>query len=116
MRSYTDIARDFAQALVDAHYDDAASMLAPALRRRYTPTEFARHVRAMYEGYAPDETPAAVHVDEEFSSTAWPTKLPGDIGYAYVGILGEDFVEAVTVIVSSVEGAILIRDIEWGRP
>jgi hypothetical protein len=35
---------------------------------------------------------------------------------AYVSIIGDDFVEAVAVVVSDVEGELLIRRIEWGRP
>lgn len=46
----------------------------------------------------------------------WPSKQPGDIGWAYVAISGEGFSEAVTVVVSRVNGSLLIRDIEWGRP
>jgi hypothetical protein len=69
----------------------------------------------MFEGYS-DGKPQRIHFDEEFANEDWPGKLPGDLGYAYVGIEGEDFVEAVTVTVANVEGKHLIRDIEWGRP
>ena len=43
----------------------------------------------------------------------WPEKTPGDIGWAYVAILGHNFSEAVTVVVNDQR---LIRAIEWGRP
>jgi hypothetical protein len=46
----------------------------------------------------------------------WPRKRPGDIGWVYVGIEGDDFIEAVTVVVADVDGALLIREVEWGRP
>ena len=48
--------------------------------------------------------------------TNWPDKRPGDVGWAYVSIVGDDFVEAVAVIIVEVGGELLIREIEWGRP
>ena len=36
--------------------------------------------------------------------------------WAYVGIEGDEFVEAVTVIVEDLEDRLGIRNIEWGRP
>lgn len=46
----------------------------------------------------------------------WPAKQPGDVGWAYVSIFGENFVEAVAVTVAKYEGSLLIREVEWGRP
>ena len=46
----------------------------------------------------------------------WPTREPGDIGWAYVSIVGEGLVEAVTVVVSDSLGAPRVRELEWGRP
>ena len=46
----------------------------------------------------------------------WATRQNGDIGWVYISISGEDFLEAVTVIVSDEQGCPKIRQIEWGRP
>ena len=46
----------------------------------------------------------------------WPAKKEGDIGWAYVGIEGEDFVEAVTLVVRDATPGLAIREIEWRRP
>ena len=46
----------------------------------------------------------------------WPAKTKDDIGWVYVALAGEGFSEAVTVIVSRVEGELKITTIEWGRP
>jgi hypothetical protein len=46
----------------------------------------------------------------------WPGKRSGDIGWAYVSIEGDDFVEAVSVVVSAVGDKHLIREVQWGRP
>src|SRR5262245_56448516 len=112
---YTQIAVKFAQALVDADFALAASLLAPDLRREFTPELLAEHLHRMYEGYA-DGPPTSVHFPEEGVMEDWPTKQPGDLGWVYVGILGDDFVEAVAVIVSNIEDKPLIRDTQCGRP
>ena len=57
-----------------------------------------------------------VHFDGDFSLLEWPSKRPGDIGFVYVGIVGKDFAEVVSVTVSDASGSGLIREIEWGRP
>lgn len=46
----------------------------------------------------------------------WPDKKQGDVDWAYLGIEGEDFIEAVTVIVADAGSGLKIRDIQWGRP
>ena len=38
------------------------------------------------------------------------------MGVAYVGLQGDNVVEGITVTVASFGGALLIRDVEWGRP
>ena len=30
--------------------------------------------------------------------------------------MGEDFVEAVAVVVAEIDGVLLVREVEWGRP
>ena len=39
-----------------------------------------------------------------------------ELGVAYTAINGEDFCEAVTVVVSREKGRNVIREIIWGRP
>jgi hypothetical protein len=46
----------------------------------------------------------------------WPDKQPGDIGWAYAAIAGDEGSEAVTVVVCDEGGKHLVRSIEWGRP
>jgi hypothetical protein len=69
----------------------------------------------MFSGYA-HGPPTSVAFDEEFALEDWPAKGPGDVGWTYLSILGPDFVEAVTVTVANIDGALLIREVEWGRP
>lgn len=55
-------------------------------------------------------------VMEEFIVEDWPDKQPGDLAVVYVALSGESFSEAVTLTLAQDGGAILIRQIEWGRP
>jgi len=38
------------------------------------------------------------------------------MGFAYVAISGEDYNEAVSVVVAQERARMVIRDLEWGRP
>lgn len=90
-------------------------MLAPELQRQLTPDDLRSQLYAMFEGYAAGR-PERIGFEDKYAHEDWPGKLPGDLGYAYVSIEGEDFVEAVIVTVADVAGKHVIRHIEWGRP
>jgi len=115
MTPYAEVAVAFASALVDGDFARAESLLAPVLRRQLTQESLRENLYAMFRGYAEGE-PREVHFDDEFQMQEWPDKLPGDVGWAYVGIEGDDFVEAVSVVVADVGGKLLIREVDWGRP
>jgi hypothetical protein len=118
VKPYAQVARDFGQALVDGDYEAAYGLLSPHLQQSWTPQALERELFAMFSGYAPESVPEELHFEEEdpFVMTQWPDRQPDDLGWAYVGIHGEGFVEAVTVIVAQVDGRALIRHLEWGRP
>lgn len=69
----------------------------------------------MFEGYATGD-PTEVSVDDDFILKHWPEKGPDDVGSVYVGIVGDDFVEGVTVVISKSQQGLLIRSVDWGRP
>ncbi len=112
---YAEVAIAFASALVDGDFAHAESLLAPDLRLEYPSETLREKFASMFRGYALGE-PRSVHFEDEFQMENWPAKQPGDIGWAYVGIDGDDFVEAVAVVVADVDGKHLIRELEWGRP
>jgi hypothetical protein len=68
----------------------------------------------MYRRYADSEPSRCQFVPEGLET--WPGKQPGDLGWAYVSIEGDDFNEAVFVLVCDVEGVPKIKEIRWGRP
>lgn len=115
MKPYEATAVNFAQALADARWEDARSMLDAELQNDFPVQKLASTFEAMYRGYA--EGPVtSVHFDPEFSMENWPAKQSGDVGWVYVSVLGNGFVEAVTVVVANSSGRLAIREIEWGRP
>ncbi len=115
MTPHGEIAVAFASALVEGDFERAHGLLTPELQGRLPPPTLREELYAMFRGYA-DGEPTNIHYDEQFSMTEWPAKQPRDIGWAYVSITGEDFVEAVTVVVAEVNGKLLVREVEWGRP
>jgi hypothetical protein len=118
MTPYARVAVAFASALVEGNFARAESLLVPELRKQLTQDTLRENLYAMFRGYAESE-PRRIYFDEkvqEFQMDEWPDKLPGDIGWVYVAIEGDDFSEAVRVIVADVEGKLLIREVEWGRP
>jgi hypothetical protein len=115
MKPYEAIAVEFATALVQERWHDAHRLLNDSLRKQYSPESLQEHLSGMFNLYA--EGPARrVYFDPQFSMEQWPAKQAGDVGWAYVSVEGDDFVEAVTVIVSQTGSGLAIRDIEWGRP
>jgi hypothetical protein len=115
MTPHGEVALTFTAALVHHDFTHAHEMLAPELRARLSAAQLRDKFFGLFEGYAEGQ-PTSIHCDEQFSMTEWPDKEPNDVGWAYVSIMGEDFVEAVAVTVANVGGALLIRAIEWGRP
>lgn len=115
MKPYQEVAVSFASALVAGDFSRARRLLAPAIRQSMTEEALRTRLTKMYSGYD-SGPPTRVDFDEEGSSDS-PYQLdPGDVGWAYVSISGDHFVEAVTVTVADIDGALLIREIEWGRP
>ena len=116
MGAYTEVAESFAQALVAGDFRRAHAFLTPTLRVLLSPQVLGEKLRSMYEGYAPDDAPVSASLVRESCLEEWPDKEPGDLGSVYVGILGSEFVEAVTVVVSTTPEGARIREVDWGRP
>jgi hypothetical protein len=113
--TFTDIALQFGEYLVAGEFERAHELLAPNLAASLTSQDLRSPLVAMYS-YASGDQPVKASFDPQFAWEAWPQKQAGDLGGAYVSILGDEFVEAVTVIVAAVNGQPRIRQIEWGRP
>lgn len=115
MKPFEEVAVAFAAALVARDFSCAREMLAPTLRAQLSEINLEEELVNMYRRYACSD-PARSQLVPEGSLEIWPQKQRGDLGWAYVSIEGDDFNEAVSVLVSDVEGVPLIRGIAWGRP
>jgi len=113
--THVETAVAFAWALVAGDFSRAHALLTPELRPQLSPALLREELYGMFTGYA-DGDPTDALFDEGGAMTEWPAKEPGDIGWAYVSIVGKNFVEGVAVIVADVDGTPLIRNVEWGRP
>jgi hypothetical protein len=113
VKPYGEVAVAFASALVGGDFSRAHGLLAPELRTQLTPEVLREKLSGMCRRGAEARS---VHFDEQIQMDDWPGKLADDVGWAYVGIEGDNFIEAVTVIVAKIDGKFLIRDVEWGRP
>jgi hypothetical protein len=115
MTSLVEVAASFATALVEGDFYRAHELLTPELRKSMPPERLKDEFYGMFRCYA-DGEPTDIWYDESFAMTDWPDKVPGDLGFLYVAIHGEDFNEAVSVTVNDLNGPPLIREIIWGRP
>ncbi len=109
---YAKFALAFANALVDGDFDDAHAMLSSSLGKTLDPDSLRANYEEMVE-YG-DDAPDVVQLITTME--LWPERQADDLGWAYVAITGDDFSEAVTVIVALENGQPHIRHVEWGRP
>jgi hypothetical protein len=111
----SEVAVAFASALVAGDFVRANAMLAPPLRQILSPEKLHKKLYGMFDSYA-DGDPKDILFDEDGGVMDWPPEFPNDLGSVYVGIMGDEFLEAVTVTVADIDGGHLIREIVWGRP
>ena len=110
--TYSEFAVSFATALTDGEFQAAHDMLAPNLQAGTPVAELQGNFEQMVEyGRSPARVDGFVQTMDD-----WPAKGDTDLGWAYVSICGDDFAEAVTVVVTLVDGNMAIGSVEWGRP
>ena len=110
--TYPDVAAEFAAAMVDGKYDVAHAMLGSRLEQEYSLDKLGNEYEAMIEyGDSKVKSDGVLNTMED-----WPTRKPMDVGWAYVSITGDEFAEAIIVIVSVENDVLKISNIEWGRP
>jgi hypothetical protein len=104
------VALQFAQLLVARNFVEAQAMLTPELRSLHAADDLQQHFEGMISNWQgmPVTDVETINVLDE-----WPDRQADDMGWAYVSIGGDQFNEAVAVVVTA---AGLIRSIEWGRP
>lgn len=110
--AYPKFASRFATALTDGEYETAHDMLSSDMQQKYTAEALGNAFEAMVKyGGSPAKVDGFVETMED-----WPDRKADEVGWAYVSISGDDYAEAVTVIVSADNYGMSISNIEWGRP
>jgi hypothetical protein len=110
---YRQVALEFVKALAAREYAQAYAMTSQGYRQKNT----VEQLRAGFEAIVPTDwgDMGPVEVVSQ-TMTSWPGKQPADLGWAYVSIGGAVYSEAVTVVVTSENGAAKVRETEFGRP
>jgi hypothetical protein len=110
------LAQLFGDLLAQADYNLAYALLSPELQQQYSPQTLRQTVEAMID-YGSGPINRAV-VMEECLLTEWqyPPMEADDVVWLYVSLEGDDFLEAVSLIVHQWQGKLAIRWLEWGRP
>ncbi len=106
------VAFEFAKYIVDGNYNAAHCMLDEKLRNEWNPDSLKEEFEDMIDyGEGPVN-----HIEVMNEMTDWPSEEDNDIGWAYVALSGENFSEAVAVVVCQEVNQFKIKEIEWGRP
>jgi hypothetical protein len=106
------VALEFARALASRDYQAAYGMISNEFRSGFT----CGDMQADFEAIVPSDWGPVDPIEIGSTMDAWPGKLANDIEWVYVGIGGDMYSEAVVVVVTEEDGALRIREVEWGRP
>jgi hypothetical protein len=111
-QSHVILAEKFAHALVDGRFDDAHDFFTIDQKKLLPVAALKKD----YEDMISYGTGGEKHVEVMQTLDDWPDKKNDDVGWVYVAILGDDFSEAVSVVVKKGASGLAIRSIELGRP
>src|SRR2546423_7831715 len=114
MSAHVQLAQEFGGLIAKEDYAAAHALLTKEAKAVWPPHEMKRRSERMRSYHSGPFT--SFQVMEEFILQDWPAMEDGDVASIYVSLEGDSFCEAVTVIVTEQEGALRIRDLEWGRP
>lgn len=112
MSDLLEIAAQFVSSLASGETETAHEKLAPEFAAALTVAELSSNYNALAEdmGGVTGVGQPIVILEE------WPGMSEQDRAQVYVPLEGDEYSEAVTVIVSEIENTLCIASIEWGRP
>jgi hypothetical protein len=109
------VAEQFGNLIARGNYTGAHTLLSKDAQKIHSSPHHLRWAVEEMTGYAPGPI-RRVELCDYSIIDAWPAKQDADIASVFVGLIGDDFTEAVTVIVVGEAGEIRIRELQWGRP
>jgi hypothetical protein len=110
------LAQLFGDLLTQEDYNMAYALLSPELQQQYSPQTLRQTVKAMIDYGSGPIKKAIVMEDCLLTEWQYPAMETDDVVWLYVSLEGEDFLEAVSLIVGQWQGKLAIRWLEWGRP
>lgn len=114
MAAHVQLAQLFGEFIAKEDYAAAHGLLTRQGQAAWPVTEMKRRSESMRK-YAPGPF-TDMEVMDEFMFEDWPAMQDGDVASIYIALSGNNFCEAVSVIVAQEDGDLRIRDLEWGRP
>jgi hypothetical protein len=109
---YTQVASAFARALASRDYPAAYAMTS----KQYRQETSLEAMRSAFEATVPTDWRKVDPIEVGLTMEDWPGKRAADVGRAYVGLGGDVYSEAVTVVITREEGDLRVRTVEFGRP
>jgi hypothetical protein len=109
---WQELARSFGEALARREYTEAYEMTSGQYRERVS----LEQLQAGFEEIVPLDWGEIGPIVVQPLLDDWPGKQPSDVAWAYIGIGGDVYSEAVTVIVEDDAGELRVREVEFGRP
>jgi hypothetical protein len=110
--NFKEIAMQFAKLLANRNYSDAYEMTTQEYRKRNSLEQIQEH----FEAIIPMDWGAIDSIEAGETMNDWRGKEATDVGWVYVSLGGDVYSEAVTVIIAEEEGALKVREVEFGRP
>ena len=109
-----EVAKGFGKLIAEEDYVGAHRLLTRAAQKVHSPAKLKKAVKTM-TAYNPGPI-REVEVMTDMLLYNWPDKEPGDLAWVYVSLVGDSFVEAVSLLLVEETDGTRIRQLEWGRP
>lgn len=108
---YCMFAEDFCELLAKKKYRQAHAYLSEKTKEELTVSELGASWKNMTEGAD------LLDIELQKNMTDWPTRRKNEIAWCYFSVTGEEYSEAVAVVVAITEfDSYEITEIEFGRP
>ena len=114
MVPHVQLTHDFGKLIAMEDYVAAHRMLTRQGQQAWPVDEMKRRSESM-RSYAPGPF-TDMQVMDEYMLEDWPAMQDGDVANIYIALSGDNFCEAVSVIVAQEDSDLRIRDLERGRP
>jgi len=108
------VAEEFGKLIAEEDYVAAHRLLTRGAQKAHSPAKLKKAVKTMI-AYDPGPI-REVEVMTDTILFDWPDKEPGDLAWVYVSLVGDSYVEAVSLVLVEEADGTRIRQLEWGRP